>query len=173
MDLKKAPSRRIVLSVFAVVAVLCTLVLIGPAPEAPSPVAQPQFSVETLMSEQQTQEKVPAGSLVPDQWGRDPFALPAGAVLARQPKPESQVGKEKPEEKPPLRVKAVVVSGTRQVAVIDEKIVGVGDQINDERVESITLDQVVLSSAAGQRVLDVPKPEAKVTTHPAQEYLAP
>jgi hypothetical protein len=49
------------------------------------------------------------------------------------------------------------------LAVIDDRVYGVGDQIGEEKISSITLDHVVLTGVQGERVLEVPRPQTTVT----------
>ena len=64
---------------------------------------------------------------------------------------------------PQYKLSTVLVSGSKRLAVIDDRVYAEGDEIGGETISSITLDHVVLNGASGERLLEVPQPKTKVT----------
>ena len=79
------------------------------------------------------------------RWGRDPFLLPE-----KQP---GQGGKEAVEGE--FRLSAIIYRAGRGVAIINNRIVRVGDVIEEMKVAEIRQDRVILRSAAGNKELRV------------------
>ncbi|MFP3870932.1 MAG: hypothetical protein ACLFVT_08670 [Syntrophobacteria bacterium] len=170
MDWSKPPKKGTVLGVLAMVAALWVLVrFFGPDAEMPQVASIPQISPEKLADTPRQQDKEPVQE--PKTWGRDPFVFPPGvtatAGTAREPGPPELKVEES--GKPLPKVSAVVVSGSKRVAVIGDRSVVEGDLVNGARVARITLDGVVLHGAGGQRVLPVPRPKTRVTSQSARE----
>jgi len=53
------------------------------------------------------------------------------------------------------------------LAVINDRVYAVGDEIGREKISDITLDHVVLTGDSGERLLEVPQPQAQVTVESA------
>ena len=49
------------------------------------------------------------------------------------------------------------------MAVINDRIYAVGDEIGKEKISDITLDHVVLTGDFRERLLEVPQPQTQVT----------
>ena len=103
--------------------------------------------------------------LIPGGWGRDPFYSPYQAVEATATPPE-KVARPKPgreEQGPRHRLSTILISGSNRLAVINDRVYEVGDEIGNEKISVITLDHVVLTGAYGERLLEVPQPQTQVT----------
>jgi hypothetical protein len=55
-----------------------------------------------------------------------------------------------------------LISGSNRLAVIDDRVYAVGDDIGREKISLITLDHVVLTGAYGERLLNVPQPQTQI-----------
>lgn len=167
MDLTKPPEKIFVFSIVGVVLVLWVLIwLLGPKPEVIKPEVQLPISLAGLKSQPVQQEEKPAEELMDDTWGRDPFAVPYQAVEAEGgPKPE-EAARRKPtvaEGRPQYKLSTILIAGTSRLAVINDRVYTVGDQIGSEKIASITLEHVVLTDGSAERLLKVPQPQTKVT----------
>ncbi len=168
MDLTKPPDKILALSVAGVVVVLWVLVwLLGPKTESVPPDAGLDASLVTLLQggKQVTEEQETVEEEVPGAWGRDPFALPYIAEdVQPESTPEAATPRPQPTQQgPQYKISTVLVSGSSRLAVIDDRVYTVGDQIGEERVAKITLDHVVLTGNFGERLLRVPKPQTQIT----------
>lgn len=165
MDLTKPPEKILVGSVVGVVLLLWLLVwLFGPKPEPVQPATQLPVSLAGLQRKQIQPEEESAEEQIPDTWGRDPFALPFAEEKSKPPAAKKGPPKERRrDDRPAYKVSTVLISGLSRLVVINERVYGVGDQINGETVTKITLNQVVLSGDRGERVLRVPGPQTNVT----------
>ena len=166
MDLTKPPDKILALSIAGVVVLIWVLVwLFGPKPEAVKTDVKLPMSLVDLQPKQAVQEKESVRETVPDNWGRDPFYSPyqvaeetsVSPKKAARPRPEGRKGE------PEYKLSTILISGTNRLAVIDDRVYGVGDQIGEEKISSITLDHVVLTGVQGERVLEVPRPQTTVT----------
>jgi hypothetical protein len=169
MNLSESPRNRTVLLVLALVALLCTLVhLTRSTVEVSEAPVQVQPPGETLPGERGQTEIAAREPPDAGDWGRDPFALSDYLVRLRKAPAEPVRGQpEQMSAGPSLEVRAVLVGASQQVAVVDDRVVQVGDWIEGNRVVKISLEQVVLDGSAGRRVLPVPGPKAAVTSMPA------
>lgn len=79
------------------------------------------------------------------RWGRDPFMLPE-----KQP---GDGGKEAASGE--FRLSAIIYRAGRGVAIINNRIVRVGDVIEEMQVAEIQQDRVILKSASGNTELRV------------------
>lgn len=79
------------------------------------------------------------------RWGRDPFMLPE-----KQP---GDGGKEAASGE--FRLSAIIYQAGRGVAIINNRIVRVGDVIEEMQVAEIRQDRVILRSASGNQELRV------------------
>jgi len=165
MDLTKPPEKILVGSVVGVVALLWLLVwLFGPKREPVQTATQLPVSLAGLQSKQIQPEEQSVKEQIPDTWGRDPFALPFAEEVSKPPPAKTGPPEERRRDEGPVyKVSTVLVSGLSRLVVINDRVYAVGDQINGETVTKITLNQVVLSGDAGERVLLVPGPETSVT----------
>jgi len=112
-----------------------------------------------------SREEEKAEELVPGGWGRDPFYSLYQAAEETATPPE-KVARPKPEgvkQGPQYKLSTILVSGTNRLAVINDRVYAVGDEIGRETISSITLDHVVLTGAYGERLLEVPQPQTQVT----------
>jgi hypothetical protein len=165
MDLTRPPEKILVMSAAGVAALLLLLIwLFGPKPEKVQPVTQPPVSLLALQKAPAPQEEEKVEEQIPRTWGRDPFALPRQKqetkpppVVAPRPKAPRK------DERPKYKVSTVLISGLSRLVVIDDRVYGVGDQINGETVTKITLNEVVLTGDFGERVLLIPGPQTSVT----------
>jgi hypothetical protein len=109
--------------------------------------------------EEKTEELVPGG------WGRDPFYSSYQAAEKTATPPE-KVSRSKPEHVghgPEYKLSTILISGSNRLAVINDRVYAVGDEIGKEKISTITLDHVVLTGAYGERLLEVPQPHTQVT----------
>lgn len=79
------------------------------------------------------------------QWGRDPFVLP---TKGERGEGEQGAGSE-------FRLSAIIYRNGRGVAIINNRIVRVGDVIEEMKVAEIRQDRVILRSASGNKELRV------------------
>jgi MSHA biogenesis protein MshK len=85
---------------------------------------------------------------------RDPFSLPSGIYpLSKGENKEGASAVTKEEESKAGRVKAILISSHIRLAVVDRRIVTVGDSINGEKVVEISPNQVVLGRGVKKRTL--------------------
>jgi hypothetical protein len=167
MDLTKPPDKILALSIAGVVVLIWLLVwLFGPKPEPVEPAAKLPISLADLQPQKLPQEEETVGEKIPETWGRDPFETPYQLQVEDTKIPADKGGKPGPQpvkEGQEYKLSTILISGTMRLAVIDDRVYGVGDQIGEEKISSITLDHVVLTGVQGERVLEVPQPQTKVT----------
>jgi hypothetical protein len=165
MDLTKPPEKILVFSVAGVVLLLWVLVwLFGPKPEKVQPDVQPPISLIALQKKPVPKEKERVEDQIPRTWGRDPFTSPyMAAAEESKPVETGQPKTQRPEERPSYKVSTILISGSSRLAVIDDRVYGVGDQINGEKIARIALDHVVLTGDAGERLLRVPQARTEIT----------
>jgi hypothetical protein len=90
--------------------------------------------------------------------GRDPFSLPLGIhPLSKGDNKGETVTVTKGEESKVGRVKAILISRHISLALVDRRIVKIGDSIDGEKVVEISPDQVVLEKGGKKRTLFLPK----------------
>jgi hypothetical protein len=170
MDLSTTPKKSLVFGILALVLLLSVLVyVLGPAPEVPPSAVLPHISLETLLGKSGDAGKPEKQSPLALTWGRDPFALPPGIASAGEPAGDESHGETAVEEQATVRLTAILISGRTRLAVINERVVGVGDRVNQEEIISITPEQVILRGPFGRRVLPVALPQTKVKVHQAKE----
>jgi hypothetical protein len=166
MNLTKPPDKILALSIAGVVVLIWILVwLFGPKPEAVEPEAKLPISLADLQPKQVVQKEEGVGQEIPGGWGRDPFYSPyqAGEETAT---PTEKVARPRPESEkqgPQYKLSTILISGSNRLAVIDDRVYGVGDEIGKEKISDITLDHVVLTGDFGERLLNVPQPLTQVT----------
>jgi len=165
MDMTKPPEKILVLSIAGVAVFIWILVwLFGPKPQPVEPDAKLPISLADLQPKQVVQQEESVGEKIPDNWGRDPFSSPY--QVEETSTPTGKVDKARHEgvkQGQEYKLSTILISGTNRLAVIDDRVYGVGDQIGEEKISSITLDHVVLTGVQGERVLEVPQPQTKVT----------
>jgi len=169
MDLTKPPNKIFVYCVVSVVLFLWIIVwLFGPKREEVQPGAPLDKMLVTLaqsgkQEKQEVEEK--AEEVAPGGWGRDPFYSPyqAAEETATTPEKVARPKQESEQQGPQYKLSTVLVSGSKRLAVIDDRVYTVGDEIGGETITSITLDHVVLNGASGERLLEVPQPKTQVT----------
>lgn len=172
MDLTQSPNKIFVFTAVGVVVLLWVLVwLFGPQSEPIHPSAPMDAMLQSLLQtnrqEKKEEDKIVEG-LVPETWGRDPFALPNWAEqdeIGSQPVGASRSEPERVGERPQYKISTILISGFNRLAVIDYQIYSEGDKIGGERVAEITLEHVVLSDGSEKRVLKIPQSQTKVTVH--------
>lgn len=168
MDLNAPPKKSVVLAVLGLVALLWLLArFAGPSPELLQPVAMPPISLESLEDKPVQQGNLEERYPHNDSWDRDPFALPHGISLKSLPALEETEGKGEQKQKPPPRLTAILMSGSRRLAVIDERVVYEGDLFNGERIVRISADRVILRGSEGRRILRVPQPQTQIKSKTA------
>ena len=175
MDLTKPPNKIFVYCVVGVVLFLWVIVwLFGPKREEIQPGPPLDKMLVTLAQsgkqEKQEVEEKPE-EVVPGGWGRDPFYSPyqAAEETATTPQKVAKPKQESEQQGPQYKLSTVLVSGSKRLAVIDDRVYAVGDEIGSEKISSITLDHVVLSGAGGERLLEVSQPKTKVTVEGARK----
>ena len=166
MDLTKPPDKILALSIAGVAVFIWILVwLFGPKPESVEPEAQLPISLADLQPKQVVPEKKSVGETIPKNWGRDPFYSPYLAAEETVDQSE-KVARPKPEistEGPQYKLSTILIAGSNRLAVINDRVYAVGDEIGKERISDITLEHVVLTGAYGERFLNVPQPQTQVT----------
>ena len=169
MDLTKPPNKIVVYCVAGVALLLWVIIwLFGPKREQVQPGAPLDKMLVTLAQgskgekkevEEKTEELVPGG------WGRDPFYSPY-QVAEKTATSTEKVSGPKPEhlgQGPQYKLSTILISGSNRLAVINDRVYAVGDEIGKEKISTITLDHVVLTGAYGERLLEVPQPQTQVT----------
>jgi hypothetical protein len=175
MDLTKPPNKIVVYCVAGVALFLWVIVwLFGPKREQVQPSA-PLDKMLVTLAQSGKQDKIEVEEkpeeLVPGGWGRDPFYSPYQAV-AETTAPREKVAKPKPvsgKHRPQYNLSTILISGSNRLAVIDDRVYAVGDEIGKEKISLITLDHVVLSGAYGERLLEVPQPQTQITVESTRQ----
>jgi hypothetical protein len=80
-------------------------------------------------------------------WGQDPFGLPPGAA--------DDPGRVDPEPTIPAELQGIIAGPEGMVAIIDSRIVRVGDRLGGEIVEEITTRAVLLRRGSYVRRLAI------------------
>jgi hypothetical protein len=118
------------------------------APEPPPGPSGPPAARKTLIP--------PAG------WGRNPFLTADEIAALDAPEEPALVPIEVPEEAPPQppappshELKGIVANQEGSVAVIDSRVVRVGDRIGAETVREIRMRSIVLESENGTREISL------------------
>ena len=173
MDLTKPPDKIFVYCVAGVALFLWVIVwLFGPKREQVQPGPPLDKMMVTLAQsgkEEKKEVEEKAEELVPGGWGRDPFYSPYQAAEDTAT-PSEKVARPQPEsvrQGPQYKLSTILISGSSRLAVINDRIYAEGDEIGKETISNITLDHVVLTSAHGERLLEVPQPQTKVTVESA------
>ena len=169
MDFTKPPNKNVVLIVVGVVILVWLLVwLLGPRPETIQPSAPLDAMLTIILQGEKPEKKEQEASTeesVPETWGRDPFAEP---YLARFEERETQPDKatrpqtEPLSDRPQYKLSAILITEGNRLAVIDDRVYAVGDQIGGETIARITLEHVVLTDGSTERMLKVPEPQTQV-----------
>jgi hypothetical protein len=169
MDLTKPPNKIVVYCAAGVALFLWVSVwLFGPKPEQVQPGAPLDKMMVTLAQsgkEEKKEVEERPGELVPGGWGRDPFYSPYQAAEETATSPE-KVARSQPEsgkQGPQYKLSTILITGSNRLAVINDRIYAVGDEIGKEKISDITLDHVVLTGDFGERLLEVPPPQTQVT----------
>jgi hypothetical protein len=170
MDVIKSPNKIVVLSVVGVVVFLWVLVwLFGPQPVTIQPDIPLDTSLAALLqgSKKVEEEEQRVEEPIPDTWGRDPFALPYWTEeddgTESQPVRAARSELERTGDKQQYKISTILISGSNRLAVINYQVYSEGDKIGGEKISEITLDHVVLSDGAEERVLRIPQSQTKVT----------
>lgn len=175
MDLTRSPNKIFVFTAVGVVVLLWVLVwLFGPQPEPIKPSPPVNAMLTSLLQSgkqgKKEEDKI-VKEVVPDAWGRDPFALPPWVEEmeegATQPVETARSQPEPGGGKPSYKLSTILISGSNRLAVIDDRVYAVGDKIGGEEISEITLDKVVLMDDSGERVLTVPQPQTQVIVQDA------
>ena len=173
MDLTKPPNKIVVYCVAGVALFLWVIVcLFGPKREQVQPGPPLDKMMVTLAQrgkgeKKEVEEK--AEELVPGGWGRDPFYSPYQAVEETATPPE-KIARPQPEsvkQGPQYKLSTILFTESNRLAVINDKVYAVGDEIGKETISDITLDHVVLTGAYGERLLNVPQSQTQVTVESA------
>ena len=169
MDLTKPPNKIFVYCVAGVALFLWVIIwLFGPKREQVQPGAPLDKMLVTLtQSGKQEKKEIDerAEELIPGGWGRDPFYSPYQAAEETATSPE-KVARSQPEsgkQGPQYKLSTILITGSDRLAVINDRIYAVGDEIGKEKISDITLDHVMLTGAYGERLLNVPQPQTQVT----------
>jgi hypothetical protein len=169
MDLTKPPNKIVVYCVAGVALFLWVSVwLFGPKPEQVQPGAPLDKMMVTLAQsgkEEKKEVEERPGELVPGGWGRDPFYSPYQVAEQTATSPE-KLARSQPEsgkQGPQYKLSTILITGSNRLAVINDRIYAVGDEIGKEKISDITLDHVVLTGDFGERLLEVPPPQTQVT----------
>jgi hypothetical protein len=169
MDLTKPPNKIVVYCVAGVALLLWVLVwLFGPKREQAQPGAPLDKMLVTLAQSGKGEEKAveeKVEDLVPGGWGRDPFYSPY-QTAEKTSTPSETVARPRSHSVSPgpeYKLSTILISGSKRLAVINDRVYAVGDEIGKEKISTITLDHVVLTGAFGERLLEVPQPQTKVT----------
>lgn len=81
--------------------------------------------------------------VTPPTWARNPFAAPQAAAAAR-------ASAEAPALADPV-VRSILYSAQRRAALVDQRIVGVGDRVGAGRVVAIERDAIIVETSVGER----------------------
>jgi hypothetical protein len=169
MDMTKPPEKILVLSIAGVAVFIWILVwLFGPKPEPVEPEAKLPISLADLQPKQVVQQEESAGEKIPDNWGRDPFYSPYQAEETAVPTEKvARPGPESEKQGPQYKLSTILITESNRLAVINDRVYAVGDEIGREKISDITLDHVVLTGDSGERLLEVPQPQTQVTVESA------
>lgn len=108
-----------------------------------TPAVAPKVRTKIVLSVFKRSTTTPdLSTAVAPEWPRDPFALPASPV---------RVVHSTPVLPPAPVVKSILVSASRRVALVDGRIVGVGDRVGTFLVEEIEPESVLLVTPQGLR----------------------
>jgi hypothetical protein len=134
--------KQIVYAVFVVAVIWGAFNLMGRRRivETVPPESEPSVTVAAVTPDLQRQKP----ATVEPQWGRDPFAR-GGTSIAAIPD----------EYEPALRLAAISITGGKAIAMIDGKMLSVGDQVNGWRVAAISKSGVRLESHGRQITLKI------------------
>jgi len=88
-----------------------------------------------------------------DGMGRDPFSLPSGVYPLSKGENKGYTTVIKEEESKVGRVRAILISRYIRLALVDRRIVKVGDSINGEKVVEISSGHVVLGKGGKKKTL--------------------
>ena len=166
MNLTKPPDKILALSIAGVVVLIWILVwLFGPKPEPVEPEAKLPISLADLQPKQVVQKEETVGQEIPGGWGRDPFYSPyqAAEETATPTEKVARPGPDSEKQGPQYKLSTILISGSNRLAVINDRVYAVGDEIGREKISEITLDHVVLTGDFGERLLEVPQPLTQVT----------
>jgi hypothetical protein len=137
---------------------------VAPRPPAPSPLTAPAQAPQSTTTAPPVQAP-PADVRPPataDRAAQDPIDNLAPATAMTRPRPRVQRRELGPLVPPPV-VTSILISGDRRVARIDGRIVGVGDRLGSDVVESIEPGVVVLvTDNGGRRRVELDQPSAGV-----------
>ena len=168
MDFTKPPNKIVVYCVAGVMVFLWLGVwLFGPKREKVQPGAPLDKMLVTLTQGGKQEKKEiekKAKALVPGDWGRDPFYSPYQTAEKTSTAPEkvARPGPQRVSPGPEYKLSTTLISGSSRLAVINDRVYAVGDEIGKEKISVITLDHVVLTGAYGERLLNVPQPKTQV-----------
>jgi hypothetical protein len=98
-------------------------------------------------------------STLPEGWGRNPFLTPAEINQIRASKNPFPV-----RPLPEYVVTSILISGSQKVAVIDGKIVGLGDPIGRETVNEISTEGVKLVMEGNLRTIKLRQGRTEIRT---------
>jgi hypothetical protein len=108
-----------------------------------TPAVAPKVRAKIVLSVLGRRTTTPGSStMLAPEWPRDPFAAPASPV---------RVVHSTPVLPPAPVVKSILFSASRRVALVDGRIVGVGDRVGTFLVEEIEPDSVLLVTPQGVR----------------------
>ena len=169
MDLTKPPNKIFVYCVAGVALFLWVIIwLFGPKREQVQAGAPLDKMLVTLTQSGKQEKKEideSAEELVPGGWGRDPFYSPYQAAEETATPTEKVARPQTESEKqgPQYKLSTILITGSNRLAVINDRVYAVGDEIGKEKISDITLDHVVLTGDFGERLLNVPLPQTQVT----------
>jgi len=93
-----------------------------------------------------------------DGIGRDPFSLPLGIHPLSKEENKGETAKVTNDEESKVgRVKAILISRHISLALVDRRIVKIGDSIDGEEVVDISPDRVVLGKGGKKKTLFLPQ----------------
>lgn len=131
------------------------------SPKTPIP-GTSQFSPDLnfpLLTAGRKEEK-PAESEIEDVrqgWEKNPFALPSGIRLVRdkekEPEPGATAIKTSETNLPELKVNSIFISNGRKLAIINNRVVTVGNELGNEKIIDIQRDRVIMGNANQKRTI--------------------
>lgn len=98
------------------------------------------------------------------QWGRNPFLTrdEIASLGKKDARPLSPVSTKAPT--PHWELKSIIISGPEKVAIINGRIVTVGDSLGNQKVLEINPNGVILGGKGGKTVIKLKQPSLSIKT---------
>lgn len=151
----------------------------APQPTGPAPVAPPPVVAITAASGTNTgkivQNRVLGPAIPESGWGRNPFLTPEEIAKLNQPETPAviETPQPKPQAEPPAltayAVTGIISGGKGKWAIIDGRILKLGEQIGTETLKEVTNAGVVLEHEGKMRELPLKRLEDTAAAAPPKK----